>query len=555
MQSNYLTASLDNPLYYLENFLTVIRWVGGRHPDLLLEAERERIACFEDLPRPTQALLVRMIMRSGIVFRRSRIKYTELGEPIDKALATAVTMGWLNPNPRLKLDDLFALLTRSELKDALADQFAIVGLRRAATKSDMREALQSMTLDSATFSEWWPDSGDRAFALIDMALFDRVRLMFFGNLNQDWSEFVLTELGHQHYEPVPFTIESRAFQSRTEIDTYLNLYNCRELLDSDTELNEIWEKVPREATTNMWLENHRGRLLFQLACRAEREGNATLAMDAYLESNHREARLRLFRLRARNGEIIALYPLVEDALSSPRSRTEQQGLERLKARLARHLGKQKSGLRSFPALPCLEVRLPSKSKTAVEEAVAMHLGKVDAPVFYVENRLFNALFALLCWRAIYAPLPGSFFHPFHAAPVDLSNDDFVLRRRTLFDEALELLNSDEYRQRIKQTWRNKQGIACPFIHWPTITEELIEIALASMKPTQLRIIFRYLLGDLRERRAGMPDLIQFQPSEQRFRLIEVKAPGDRLQDNQRDWLAYCQSNNIEVAVCYVTWQK
>ena len=32
-----------------------------------------------------------------------------------------------------------------------------------------------------------------------MALCDRLRLMFFGNLRQDWAEFVLTELGLQRF--------------------------------------------------------------------------------------------------------------------------------------------------------------------------------------------------------------------------------------------------------------------------------------------------------------------------------------------------------------------
>ena len=39
----------------------------------------------------------------------------------------------------------------------------------------------------------------------------------------------------------------------------------------------------------------------------------------------------------------------------------------------------------------------------------MHLQQDDAPVHYVENTLLCSLFGLLCWEAIFAPLPGSFF--------------------------------------------------------------------------------------------------------------------------------------------------
>jgi len=61
--------------------------------------------------------------------------------------------------------------------------------------------------------------------------------------------------------------------------------------------------------------------------------------------------------------------------------------------------------------------------------------------------------------------------------------------------------------------------------------------------------------DLRENRAGLPDLIQFWPLERRYRMIEVKGPGDRLQDNQRRWLKYCHSVDIPVTVCHVRWAQ
>jgi hypothetical protein len=36
-------------------------------------------------------------------------------------------------------------------------------------------------------------------------------------------------------------------------------------------------------------------------------------------------------------------------------------------------------------------------------------------------------------------------------------------------------------------------------------------------------------------------------------MIEVKGPGDRLQDNQIRWLHYFAEHGIPVAVCYVQW--
>ncbi len=36
-------------------------------------------------------------------------------------------------------------------------------------------------------------------------------------------------------------------------------------------------------------------------------------------------------------------------------------------------------------------------------------------------------------------------------------------------------------------------------------------------------------------------------------MIEVKGPGDRLQDNQVRWLEYCARHQVPVAVCYLAW--
>ena len=58
-------------------------------------------------------------------------------------------------------------------------------------------------------------------------------------------------------------------------------------------------------------------------------------------------------------------------------------------------------------------------------------------------------------------------------------------------------------------------------------------------------------------RTGLPDLVRFWlcllPGAERYALVEVKAPGDKLQDNQIRWLAYCVAQGIPVKVCHVQW--
>jgi hypothetical protein len=171
----------------------------------------------------------------------------------------------------------------------------------------------------------------------------------------------------------------------------------------------------------------------------------------------------------------------------------------------------------------------------------------------VENTLFNGLFGLLFWPAIFAPLPGAFFHPFQVGPADLYREDFVVGRRELIEEALVSLRQGDYRERIRHYWQTRQGIANPFVHWPAMTAEVLNLALDRIPAAHLTAIFTRLLGDLRAHRSGLPDLIHFLPERGRYELIEVKAPGDRLQDHQRLWMAFFADNGIAARVCHVAW--
>jgi hypothetical protein len=66
------------PFYYLDNFHRVIECLDGRYRKLLSLEERQFIVRFGELPQASRALLVRMVMRQGIFFRRSGLTITKL---------------------------------------------------------------------------------------------------------------------------------------------------------------------------------------------------------------------------------------------------------------------------------------------------------------------------------------------------------------------------------------------------------------------------------------------------------------------------------------------
>jgi hypothetical protein len=541
-------APLEDPLYYLRNMQTLVDWVDTHHADLLTQAERERLRRFRALPDRARALLTRMLMRRGDRFRYSRLNYHEIG-CTRSAMAVLIEDGWVRPDPPLRVAELEPLMTRAELAQlATTHQLS---LPASASKGRLLDALNGH-FGTATqpWSEWHPAGDDPLAELAEGTLFQRLNLMFFGTLNQDLSAFVLTELGHQRFEAVPFSPDSRAFASRAEVDLWLELQQARDALEDGVPVASIRPLLPSRIEQCQWLEHRRGRLLFELARSAERAGDLSTALALYADSCHPDAQLRYFRVRERQQPDVDTFNALQQALTRATRPAEREALARIQRRLARALG-QVPLPNPKPALPQLQLSLPAADR--VESAVAAALSRPDAPVFYVENGLINGLFALLCWPALYAPLPGAFFHPFQAAPADLRRPDFVPRRRAMFDAALALLEDDRYRDTIRARYDAKHGITCPFINWSLLTPELLALALRCIPPADLGAMFRRLLDDLPAHRSGLPDLIQFYADTRRYRLIEVKGPGDRLQDHQQRWLAYCHDNGIDVSVCYVHW--
>lgn len=108
---------------------------------------------------------------------------------------------------------------------------------------------------------------------------------------------------------------------------------------------------------------------------------------------------------------------------------------------------------------------------------------------------------------------------------------------------------------IKARYQEKFGLQSPFVFWGMLDEARLGLALQCIPAAHLHACFTRLLRDLKANRAGMPDLIQFYPQEHRYRMIEVKGPGDRLQDNQKRWLSFAAEHGIAVVVCYVRWAE
>ena len=556
------------PFYYLKNFELVLATIGARYADLLSSEESLFVSEFSQVPLTSRALLTRMVMRRGDLFRASKLNYAEIGDPA-RAAGPLVERGWVDDGAVLVVEQVGSILTKLELIRCFGLPARYAGWRKEALVA----ALKAQFTEARAFAGWCAGLEDRVYALRVSALCERFRVMFFGNHRQTWSEFVTADLKIFNYEKVERALHSRAFQTRAQIDVFLRLQECRELLEVGMPLEDLVAIVPPAIEDSDWLEDRRQQLIFSVAREFERAGEAAVALSMYGTCSHRGARARAMRLHGRRHAWAAAHALCLEATRLPESEAEMQLVRRLLPRATRQLGLEGdcalglsdggsavSGSAPAPApiIPQFEVVFDGVAESArhVEYLVRDHLARevVDRrTVRYVENGLVNALFGLLCWRAIFAPVAGAFFHDFHHGPADLASRDFRRRREREFQDCLALLESTQYRQSIWKTFREKGGIQSPFVNWRAIDGTVLGWALDCFPAKHLRLWFEWIVRDVQENRSGFPDLVQFWPEEGRYRMIEVKGPGDRVQDNQRRLLEYCVSHAMPVAVCHVRW--
>jgi len=123
-------ANFQRRFYYLLNFEMALEWLAARYDDLWSDDERDFLLALPRLPLTSRALLVRMLMRAGPLFRASKLAYDEIGCPLEAA-ASLAALGWVDVNPLLSLDQIFYLHTKAELAVIIPGLSRARGVRKS----------------------------------------------------------------------------------------------------------------------------------------------------------------------------------------------------------------------------------------------------------------------------------------------------------------------------------------------------------------------------------------------------------------------------------------
>ena len=541
--------------YYHDNVLTLFAHVENLYSDLLGAEMLEFFARFGDLNVDAQRLYIRLLNRTHDWFRLSKLNYAEIGS-IELAIEALQNHDLLRVNDAIDAETLFALFTKAELV--------------AASKQPQLKKLARSDLVSRLLQEE-NRKVIRRLAECDVLLRVRHRdryqiaqMLFFGNLNQSMTDFVLRDLGLYQFESYPIDLEHRPYRSAEEIDQHWALYQLQAELDgadlADTGLlRQLYSHIPAAIDPVAPAYRKGERLRYEIARQVERNGELDRALELYRPCQIHPARERITRILAQQDNPGEALERCIEIIHDPIEDAEIQFACQFSARLEKR--------HQLEPVPDLDThRLNHQPETedlqlnyadSVEMVVANEYNAKagETCCHYVENTLFNAVFGLLFWEVIFAPLPGAFFNPFQYRPSDFYAPDFYHRRRDMIDQVWSSMqDNDAMGEIVRQRWRQKQGLMNPLVHWSYLEPELIERALERIEFAHWRAIFERMLRDLRNNRTGFPDLVHF-PAEGGYCLIEVKGPGDSLQKNQQRWMQYFSEHGIPHRLTRVTWSE
>ena len=389
------------------------------------------------------------------------------------------------------------------------------------------------------------------------------QMLFFGNLNQSMTDFVLRDLGLNQFEAYNIDLEHRPYRSSLEISQHWLLYQLQTLFElSDTtdqsRLIEIAAMIPDDIDTLAPGYRKSERLRYEIARQMERIGEYSAAMAQYQKCRLPPSRERIARICDQLEQHRQALDHCIDIIEQPVDEAEIQFACMFAARLIK-----RHGLDPVAAIDSLRIShqpeivdLELIQQDSVEIAVAEHYNRIDAieSCYYVENSLFNGVLGLLIWETIFAPLPGAFFNPFQYRPSDFYTAEFRTRRQPLMTKIWASINDNgDIWNIVSVRWRQKQGMMNPLVNWLDLDLDLIELALERIDYQHWLAVFDRILYDLGNNRSGFPDLVRF-PPDGGYCLIEVKGPGDSLQKNQQRWMQTFHQHGIPHRLARVTWR-
>ncbi len=525
--------------YYLDNFEILLAETASGYADFLRGDDRRFVTAFRELPLDARRLYVRLLARKGPWFRRDRLGYREID--CETAIVALQDRGFARAAGAAETAARLALLSLAELHALLDDPAGrIDGVFRRATRAALRGELELAVGDAA-------ESLDMAtrvplIGLEHLETVRRLQLLFFGNLRQDLSDFVLADLGVVRFEKA--ALGGRSFPNSDAVDEHLRLFDASAaVLGASGEDRETL--LPGAAATGLAASHPvnqrlRDALVNLVARERERAGRLEEALALFASATAPPARERRVRILSRLGRRAEAATLRREMAAAPRDESERIMAER----------GPRGRRRAAPPSRTVEIA-PGSPGESIEARALKALTAEGYRGFFAENWLWRSLFGLAFWDIVFAPIDGAFVHRFQYGPRDLY-EGFRDAREELVTARLDALVADPRpAARLLDQWDRKFGTVNRLVAFAPELRGHLELALSRLSGAQIAAVSDRLSRDLRRYGSGLPDLFLLD-RHGGILLAEVKGPGDIVRPEQESWIEYLNVHDLPTVVLRVS---
>jgi len=200
---------------------------------------------------------------------------------------------------------------------------------------------------------------------------------------------------------------------------------------------------------------------------------------------------------------------------------------------------------------------------SVEELAVLHYRDQGFPHgIHKEGATFMTLLGLLMWDIIYlSGVPNVFRHKYQTLPLDFMTEDFYKSRKSQIDKRISLIqkwNSAHFNceEHIKNVWNTNYKVNGGCVSWDIFNspEQAVEVAVC-MGSNVLSGVIKRILCCPGYGRSGLPDLFVWNPKTGKSKIVEVKAPSDRLSSKQEVWIHALLNLGANVNICKIVAKR
>lgn len=531
--------------YYYAYFEELLRFVQKHSGHLIDEPSLHFISDFFSLSEDARCLFVRMCNRRGQFFRPQTFQYPEIAS-IEGSLDELYDRGFcdLPDQPDTALLRLFR-------KDELVTLFQPPREIAVSGKNLIIEYISSYNFLEDLISY------EPVVRLQKQEEVAYLRMLFFGNIHTEMTEFVIRDVGHVKLQ----TLDTEGFKP-----WFVSIEEARAMYDISKSYGLVKEAM--SVLTAMELHDLMGiqnwhhyktfptaariadKLLQSMGAQLEREKQPELALYYYQQASRPPARERCVRLLMQLGQQNDAENLAQQMVADPLNAAERifasDFLAKKQIRIRRSTTQRIKNAHTL-TIQFIEGR-------NVESLALERLEKQGYQGAHVENRLWRNLFGLVFWDILFDQSSGNFHHPLQRVSDNLFDKSFYQSNELQLRQILKKLKSSKnWKAYLKKNHEKYFGISNPLVGWEPGYFELLELTIDRIMPKKLAAILLAMAENVRDNSTGFPDLFVWNETDYMF--YEVKSPNDQLSAQQLFWLDFFHSIGVNAEVLRLNYSK